>query len=320
MSDPELEAFKTGIDLRAYAATQGYQLDRRESWVGSAVMRHANDDKIIIKVDKDGHWVYFSVRDDRDNGTIIDFTKKRLGCSLGTVRKELRPFIGAAARTLEYYAPLPRVAKDRVRVERSYARMKTALSHPYLENERRIPREILESNRFAGRIRIDGHSNAVFPHFDRDGQVCGYEIRGSGYKGFATGGTKGLWLSHQESDDNRLVFTESAIDGLSYAVLFPDDRTRYGSIGGQVNPLQPELLRSATAAMPPDSTIVAAMDADAQGAKLADIVRHAVEFSGRDDLSFVIQEPPAGFKDFNDVLRGQPKPPLPYRAVEPSIG
>ena len=42
MFDPELESFKTGIDLRAYAADQGYQLDRKESWRGSAVMRHAN--------------------------------------------------------------------------------------------------------------------------------------------------------------------------------------------------------------------------------------------------------------------------------------
>src|SRR5580698_64348 len=48
MSDPELESFKT-IDLRAYAAGQGYQLDRKASWRGSAVMRNQSDDKIIIK-------------------------------------------------------------------------------------------------------------------------------------------------------------------------------------------------------------------------------------------------------------------------------
>jgi hypothetical protein len=33
-------------------------------------MRHpATHDKIIIKRDTDGHYVYFSVRDDRDNGS-----------------------------------------------------------------------------------------------------------------------------------------------------------------------------------------------------------------------------------------------------------
>ena len=73
MDDSELEKFKTAIDLRAYAAKQGYVLDRKDSWRGSAVMRHANNDKIVIKRDADGHWVYFSVRDDQDSGTVIDF-------------------------------------------------------------------------------------------------------------------------------------------------------------------------------------------------------------------------------------------------------
>ena len=36
--DQELEDFKTRIDLRAYAAALGYELDRRESWRGSSVM------------------------------------------------------------------------------------------------------------------------------------------------------------------------------------------------------------------------------------------------------------------------------------------
>src|ERR1700722_6353102 len=126
MFDPELENFKTRIDLRAYAAGQGYQLDRKESWRGSAVMRHANGDKIIIKREADGHYVYFSVRDDGDHGTIIDFAKRRLRCSLGAVRKELRPFIGMPSSALTPYPPLPKIAKDRIRVERQYAQMPVA--------------------------------------------------------------------------------------------------------------------------------------------------------------------------------------------------
>ncbi len=41
--DPELEAFKTKFDLRQYAAPQGYTLDRKETWSGSAVMRRQGD-------------------------------------------------------------------------------------------------------------------------------------------------------------------------------------------------------------------------------------------------------------------------------------
>ncbi len=304
MFDTELESFKNGIDLRAYAAEQGYQLDRKESWRGSAVMRHPNGDKIVITRGDDGHYVYFSVRQDNDNGSIIDFVQHRQRLSLGAVRKELRPYIGLPSSRLPDYPPLPKTSTDRMRVETEYARMQDASRHPYLENERALPPSLLESERFAGRVRIDARGNAVFPHFDQEG-LSGYEIKNKGFTGFSSGGTKGLWLSHERPDDNRLVFCESAIDALSHAVLFPDDRARYASIGGKPNPVQPELIRAAVARMSSGSEIVAAMDADADGAKLAGVVRQAVELSGRDDLRFVVQEP-FGFKDWNDHLRARP--------------
>ena len=56
--DSELEAFNTAIDLRAYAASLGYELDRRESWRGSSVLRHPSGDKLIVKRDHDEHYVY----------------------------------------------------------------------------------------------------------------------------------------------------------------------------------------------------------------------------------------------------------------------
>ena len=169
MGDPELEKFKTEIDLRAFAAREGYQLDPKDSWAGSAVMRHIDNDKIIIKRDADGHWVFFSVRSEA-SGTILDFVKYRLGLSLGAARKELRSFMGQPPSVLTPYPPLPRIAKDRIRVERTYARMSVALRHPYLENERGIPAELLASPRFAGCIRTETqHGNAIFPHFDAEG-------------------------------------------------------------------------------------------------------------------------------------------------------
>ena len=51
--DNELEDFKRNIDLRQYAAEQGYTLDKRESWRGSAVMRNGGD-KVVIKLDEIG--------------------------------------------------------------------------------------------------------------------------------------------------------------------------------------------------------------------------------------------------------------------------
>jgi hypothetical protein len=319
MFQGELESFKH-IDLRAYAAAQGYQLDAKESWRGSAVMRHPGGDKIIIKREaSSGHYVYFSVRDNDDNGTIIDFVAQRNSLNLrirgdwAKLGKELRPWIGAAPVPVPIFTPLAKTTKDRVLVETKYSRMQEATRHPYLEAERSLPSALLMSERFSGRIRVDviahvEYPNEIFPHFDERG-LCGYEIKNRDFTGFASSGTKGLWLSHIRPDDNKIVFCESAIDALSYAVLFPHDRTRYGSIGGKPNPIQPGLIVESIVSMPRDSVIVAAMDADEDGRSLVGAVRQAFEFSARSDLLFEEHEP-LGFKDWNDQLRGKQQPDL----------
>jgi hypothetical protein len=319
MFDAELDDMKTRICLRSYAAGQGYQLDARSSWRGTSVMRHpATNDKVIIKLDADGHYVYFSVRDDRDNGSILDFVMHRQRVNLGRARMELRPWLRHPPAPVSAFPPLPKTAKDRMKVEAAYQRMKDATAgHPYLERERAIPAPLLALDRLAGRIRMDARGNAVFPHFDQDG-LSGYELKNTGFTGFASGGSKALWLSHELPTDNRLVFCESAIDALSHAVLFPDNRARYASIGGKPNPQQPELIRAAAARMPVDSEIIAAMDADAEGRKLAEVVQKAVELTGRKDLRLIVQEP-VGHKDWNDQLRAKPHPLLPYRPDVPSV-
>jgi len=319
MFDAELDNFKTNIDLRAYAASEGYQLDGKASWRGTAVMREPlSNDKIVIKRGTDGHYVYFSVRDDRDNGSIIDFVQNRKRISIGAVRKELRPWTGQPPVPVPAFAPLPKTEKERMKVEAVWARMKDATDgHPYLERQRALPASLLGMERFAGRIRIDDRGNAVFPHFDAEG-LSGFELKNVNFTGFASGGVKALWMSQAMPDDERLVITESAIDALSHAVLFPDGHARYASIGGKPNQQQPELIRTAAAAMPRDAEVIAAMDNDAEGARLAEVVRNAVALTGRLDLKFRVQEP-FGHKDWNDQLRAKPQPFIPYRPEVPSV-
>jgi LPS sulfotransferase NodH len=86
----ELERFKTTINLTEYAASQGYQLDKRSSSRSSVVMRHPGGDKVVIARDEDQRWIYCLVRDDADKGSIIDFVQRRCHCTLGDVRRELR--------------------------------------------------------------------------------------------------------------------------------------------------------------------------------------------------------------------------------------
>lgn len=93
----EIDDFKQRINLTEYVAAQGYVLDRKESSRNSVTMRGPGGDKLIIGKDANsGHWIYFSVRNDADNGTIIDFVQNRLQGGLGAVRKALRPWVGSS--------------------------------------------------------------------------------------------------------------------------------------------------------------------------------------------------------------------------------
>lgn len=305
--DGELEAFQRDIDMRQLAASLGYEIDKRDSWRGSTVMRRGGD-KIVVKRNRNDHYVFFSVRDDRDNGTIIDFLQGRQQLSLGAVRKVLRPWIGKPASALPLFPQLAPTSKDRLRVESEYRRTAQVLRHPYLEHERCLPAVVLSSRRFAGRVRRDASGNAVFPHFDWEG-LCGYEIKNAGFTGFAAGGAKGLWFSHTGPDDRRLVLTESAIDALSHATLFPDaaDQTRYASLGGKPNSQQPDLVKATIARLPEGGEIVAAFDADGAGRMLVDLVRRAVAavatVTGKKDLIFNVHLPAQEGEDWNQVLQ-----------------
>jgi len=75
------------------------------------------------------------------------------------------------------------------------------------------------------------------PHEDEAG-LCGFEKRNRNFKGFGDLGGKGLWTSNAFPEDRRLVIGESAIDCISYEVLFPGGR--YASIAGGLNPKQPD--------------------------------------------------------------------------------
>jgi hypothetical protein len=261
-----------------------------------------------IEADCNGHYVFFSVRDDRDNGTVIDFLQRRQHLSLGAVRQILRPWIGRPAAALPLFHKLEPTSPDRMRMEGQYRRMANSVRHPYLEHQRCLPATLLCSPRFAGRVRTDSRANTVFPHFDAAG-LCGYEIKNQRFTGFAAGGEKGLWFSHTGANDRRLVLAESAIDALSHAALFPDaeDKTRYASLGGTPNSKQPGLVQATIARLPEDSAVVAAFDADEGGRMLVEVVRAAVASlatkTGRTDLIFQVHLPAQEGEDWNQVLQ-----------------
>lgn len=302
MIDTELEQFKTLVNLSEFAASRGFELDRRESSRNSAVMRHPDGDKIIIaRNEGNSNWIFFSVRDDRENGTIIDFIQRREGGNIGQVRKVLRGWLGSSRPVVQlplFVQDLEPVSRDRAGVLAAWERAERCLSLPYL-TARGLSPEVLGLPIFSGCVRVDRRGNAIFPHYDKSG-LCGFEIKNKGFTGFAAGGVKGLWFTQSKPTDKELVLTESAIDAISFHVLQKGNFTRYMSTGGALNPQQPALIRGAMEKLPAGAVVLIAFDNDEGGEKIAAEVQ-AVAPAGR-EVRRVLPDKKTG-KDWNDILK-----------------
>lgn len=298
--DDELDRFKREVNLTQLAASRGYEIDRRKSSRASVVMRHpVTRDKVVIsRASSRQHWTYFSVGDARDCGTVVDFLRHR-GCpTLGSVRLELRRWcsdgrslIPAASFRDTAVAP----PKDRAAVAAVFAAAFVVDSDPYLSS-RGIRPETLRSPRFQGTFRRDRRGNILFPHADGEG-LSGFETKNHRWTAFSTGGVKALWRSNVSPGDRRLVLTESAIDGLSYHQLAPDEVTSYGSTAGTLSRHQRSILVEAFRGLPADATVILAFDADAGGDSLARDVAAIAQH-----VRVVRELPPHG-KDWNDCLQ-----------------
>lgn len=308
----ELEDFKTRINLTEYAAAQGYELNRKKSHGSSILMRSGSDIVVIGKNAANGHWIYWQVdsgvgEPGSDAGSIIDFVQHRKGGTLGAVRKELRPWLGGNLLPCRpnkntYVADLKPTTKDRMRVLALFETTTAVSSHPFLEEERCVPRDVVAHGRFADRVRIDHRGNAIFPHFDQNG-LCGFEIKNKDFTSFSAGGEKGLWCSQIEEGDTTLVIAETAIDGLSHFTLKRPSDARYVSIGGAMNPNQLDLVKAAIEKMPPGSQIVTALDNDQGGGILFGRIETIFRDLEARECVLIDERPPTTGQDWNDALR-----------------
>lgn len=290
----ELEQFKGEINLAEYASTVGYEIDRKESSKNSLVMRRESDaDKIVITTARNGTGMYFSVRDNTDNGTIIDFVQKRHCGTLGQVRQELRTWLDPATRPqvqCDYCQPIP-TTKDEQSVLRFWQRSKPIKKGDcgYLES-RGITYDDLCKLGINDLTKVDARGNILFGHYGEYGLI-GFEMKNKNFTGFPKGGSKGLWGAGGQNNVQRIVVCESAIDALSYSKLHPDGEAVYLSFGGSWNPQQPNLLKRWFDEHFPGTEIVAAVDNDAAGDayvvaldELAPgrVKRHSPEVRGQD--------------------------------------
>ncbi|WP_019503157.1 DUF3991 and toprim domain-containing protein [Pleurocapsa sp. PCC 7319] len=301
----ELDQFKTKINLVDYAQNNGYQLDQNKSSTNCIVLKDNQGDKILVGLDKtDNHYFYYSLTNETDKGSIIDFIQKRKNLNLGQVRKELRPWINnnyssTFKITNKLSIKLTPTSKEKSKVIAQFENFQTINNHPYL-NQRGISKDTINNPRFKGTIYLDSRNNAIFPHRDREG-VCGYETRNQDFKGFSSGGTKGLWVSKSGRNDNKLVICESPLDCLSYHQLFPDDYTRYFATSGTLSEKQKDLLRTAFEKLDQKGgEIIIATDRDAGGEEISQQLTEIAPKTAQ-----IFRYVPKHQKDWSEVLQAQ---------------
>lgn len=314
-ADDEISAFKTRINLTEYAAAAGYELDRKGSSRSSVAMSGPAGDKVLVSVGPDRHWIYCSVSDGADCGSIIDFVQRRERLNLGEVRRSLRPWLDSAGAPAVPGAQLARppasawvadvapVTPDPEAVREAMEAMSVVADpHPYLVS-RGIPEAVYLENPFRGRVFRDARGNAVFPHLGADREVCGFEAKNLGFTSFAKGGVKGLFVSCWHRGVRGVVIAESAVDALSYAAMFPSREMGLVSIGGALSPKQPVLLRRLFSRLPAGAEVVAATDHDPAGESLASQIEAIA--AALPDAGLVVRRhrPTAAGADWNDVLR-----------------
>jgi hypothetical protein len=303
MHESELDQFKRHINLVEFAVDRyGYRRLPRESSRSCHVLDHApTKDRILVTRQADGHWVYCSVRDDRDNGSVVDFVQRRRRFDLGRTRQELRDWLRLPRSDPgpEHRPACPPVVRNRRAVVEAFAAARSLRNSAYL-NSRGLRSETLTSPRFRGTWKVDARGNVLFPHRDEEG-LAGFEIKNRGFTGFARGGSKALWQSARRPSDTILLITESAIDAISYQQLHRTEHVGYLSVAGTISREQAELLGRTFAALPPSVEIVAGVDSDLAGRVLAGILTQIAAAHGR---AIVQHSPDPGVaKDWNDVLQ-----------------
>lgn len=265
-------------------------------------MKHSGGDKIIISK-RGASWVYFSVHDDQDNGTIIDFIENRSGKTIREIGCELSSWLGGGVAMPPPACYVPEVKEqefDPRRVERIFSGCKPAFYHPYLAR-RGLYKAVLSSPRFAGRIYTDRHGNAVFPHYEQ-GQLCGLELKGPERAVFVRGSKKTFWRSALNPEDKTLVISEAVIDAISYHIVYPDPQAFYIATGGGMSAEQGTLIQTFVQNYAKINSVLIITDHDAGGDRLAEKLQSVLEQT-RLSGSIKRHSPAQQGQDWNDVLR-----------------
>jgi len=279
----DLERIKREVNLIQHVSSMGYVLDKSKSSKTWAVMEKEGD-KILIKnsPNQNGHWMYKSLVDNKDKGTIVDFMQNRgftyqSICGLSSTHLDDRVIKDQKFLSLE----ITDIASQRHIAQEAFDKVVTHEKNNYLYC-RGIGRSTYEHY---PSVKVgDKAVFALYRNLDRNGKgvMCStisyqFDAKESsdGFynssKYFQKGLPRGLSvLVDPNISVKAIVVTESPIDALSHKQIHKDDgSTMYISTCGSLSEgIKKELGTVLAHAKERGRSVTLAFDSDPSGRQM----------------------------------------------------
>ncbi|NJO54890.1 MAG: DUF3991 domain-containing protein [Bacteroidales bacterium] len=296
METSAVEDLKERVSCAAVLERAGFAIDLKEST--RRAIKHRRGDNIIIVIHEGRGW--FDPRSEAKGG-VFSLIQHLDGVAFPEALVRAADLVGFVPAEPSWTSPL----QDReapVPISKRWCARRTpwprSATWRYLHDERCLPEMILRAAIRQDRLREGPHGSMWAAHVDGRGSVTGWEERGPDWRGFSTGGSKVLFrLGALEAP--RVCVTEAAIDAMSLAALEGlREESLYLSTGGGWSPATEAAVR--TLAARPGTHLIAATDANSQGAAFASRLREIAEATGSDWLRLT----PAA-EDWNEALQAK---------------
>lgn len=296
----ELNNFKTNINLAEFATAFGYYRDKEKSSINAPVMRHEDGDKIVIGRDRsDNHYIYFNPQDDSDNGTIIDFVQKRTGETLGHIRKRLRAWLRNPQP--QDNIPVKSSSKDALRIANIWERIEGSdccLTQFWGLSVKQAGKLARMHN-----VKYNDDERAFYFALSNTKGICGIEKRTADEKHIISGSEKGVFVTGNLREADRIFIFESPVDMISHQAMGLHNATDYtvstmGSISESIADSLKMIFENNK-----EAEIIIAVDNDLGGHTIANKIASIAESVDGNTDRVKRQKPK--HKDWNDDLKAE---------------
>lgn len=294
MEKADIEELRSRVGCAAVLEMGDFAIDLKESTRKAVKYRSGGD---IIIVIHDGKGWFDPLSDAK--GDVYSLVQHLDGCDFLEAFVQVASLVGFEPSKPEWKRQSRETEPDQSIPDRWAERRKPwrgSATWRYLRDERHIPEQVIRLVIAHNLMREGPRGSMWAAHSDAAGIVTGWEERGPGWRGFASGGGKVLFR-FGPATARRICVTEAAIDAMSLASIEQIRRdTLYVSTGGGWSPATEIAIR--LLAERPDARLVAATDANPQGEAFVARLR---ELAGELPCDFERSRPAA--EDWNAMLQ-----------------